>query len=84
MTVRCVRCHRTLKHPTESGLGPVCGKRAKPIQIVERDLFGFNITLAAEAATVRVMVHVESMAIDAVIAIRHEAAAARRRLGVWT
>lgn len=90
--MRCVKCHRPLKHVTASGLGPVCGKTAKPIPTVERDLFGYDVALAAEAATARLRVHIESAADEAmmdlryafsVVRRRHEFAAARRRLGVW-
>lgn len=52
MTI-CLKCHRPLKHPTESGLGPVCAKTANPSQEVERDLFGYDAWLAAEAAMAR-------------------------------
>jgi len=81
---RCIKCHRTLKHATESGLGPVCfAKAGKPIQTHERDLFGFDVALAAEAAFNRVVVHIEILAVDALMALRGEFAAARRRLGIW-
>lgn len=80
---RCIKCHRPLKHATASGMGPVCGKTAKPTPTHERDLFGFNVALAAEAATVRVRVRIEVLAIEALMNLRGEFAAARRRRGVW-
>jgi hypothetical protein len=81
--MRCLKCHRPMLHATPSGLGPVCGKSAKPVATVERDLFGFDIALACTSASERVRVHVEGLAVDAVMALRHSFAAARRRLGVW-
>lgn len=82
--MRCIRCHRTLKNPAHDGMGPTCyAKAGKPIPSVERDLFGFNVALAAEAAMARVRVHIEILAVDAMMAVRQEFNAARRRLGVW-
>lgn len=81
--MRCLKCHRPLKHSTPSGLGPVCGKAAKPIPEVDRDLFGYDVAAAAQAAVERLRVHVQGAAINAVMDMRHEFAAARRRLGVW-
>lgn len=79
----CIRCHRPMKHASESGLGPKCAKTVKPVEKHERDLFGFNEALACEAARARVHVLIESLTVSARIAVRHEFAAARRRLGVW-
>ena len=81
----CIRCHRPMKAATESGMGPVCAKKAKAQAIPrhERDLFGFNIPAACESALARLAVHVESLAVSARMAVRHEFAAAKRRLGVW-
>lgn len=83
MTIRCVKCHRKLTRPPVNGMGPVCAKGAKPIPAHDRDLFGYAVAQACEAASARVRVHVESLAIDAVIAMRHQVNAARRRLVVW-
>lgn len=83
--MRCIRCKRPLKNAGQDGMGPRCfAKAGKPIPTVDRDLFGFNVALASKAATERVRVHVEVLAVDAMMALRHEFAAARRRLGVWT
>lgn len=81
--MRCIRCHRPMKHATTSGMGPVCGKSAKPLPKVERDLFGYDVTAAAEAARETVRVHIEALAVDAQLEIRHAFAAARRAHGVW-
>ena len=53
MTI-CLKCHRPLKHPTESGLGPVCAKNAQPTPEVKPDLFGYDIEAAAMAAKERI------------------------------
>lgn len=52
MTI-CLRCHRPLKNPTESGLGPVCAKAVQPVAEVKRDLFGYDVQAAALAAQAR-------------------------------
>ena len=83
--MRCTRCKRPLKIASESGLGPVCfAKAGKAIPAHERDLFGFSISKAAESARERVRVHIEIAAVEAVMAIKHQAVAARRRLGIWS
>ena len=83
--VRCVKCHRPLKNPPgPHGMGPTCEKSAKPIEAHDRDLFGFNVELASKAAAERIRVQIEVATVDALLALRHEAAAARRRLGVWS
>jgi hypothetical protein len=79
----CVKCHRPMKQASPDGYGPVCRRTVKAIQAVERDLFGFDVPAACAAASERVRVHVEGLAVDAVMALRHSFAAARRRLGVW-
>lgn len=78
----CVNCHRPLRLPTPDGLGPKCRKTAKPIPEVERDLFGFDVPAAALAAVERLRALIEASAAGARIELRHEFAAARRRLGV--
>lgn len=52
MTV-CMKCHRPLKRPTESGFGPVCAKTIQPVPSVEPDLFGYDLEAAAQAARAR-------------------------------
>lgn len=84
MTI-CTRCHRPLTRPTTTGMGPVCSKRAAPpVPAHERDLFGYDVAKAADAALYRVQVVVDGMVAEAHVAVRREFAAARRRLGVWT
>jgi hypothetical protein len=82
--IRCIRCHRPMKHASDSGMGPRCfAVVGKPVAAVDRDLFGYDVPAAASAAIERLRVCIESLALKAVMAVRHEAAAARRRLGVW-
>lgn len=83
--MRCTRCKRPLKVASPSGLGPRCyAKAGKEIPTVERDLLGYEVADAVAAARERVRVHIEIAAVDALMAIRHQAKAARRRLGVWS
>jgi len=79
MKYRCRRCHRPMKQDTD--LGPKC-RRIAAAALAERDLFGHDIPAAAQAATERVRVCIEMAALDARMAIRYAAAAARRRCGV--
>lgn len=79
MKYRCHRCHRPMKQDTD--LGPKC-RRIAAAAAPASDLFGHDIPSAAKAATERVRVCIEMAAMDAKMAIRHEAAAARRRCGV--
>ena len=66
----CAHCHRPMKHPTESGLGPVCAKKNPPPPVVERDLFGYDTAAAAHAARERVGLHVDALAAEAHAAVR--------------
>jgi hypothetical protein len=75
----CLRCHRPLKTPTESGLGPVCEKLAAPVPEVERDLFGYDIEGAALAARARLAEFVDFRAWLAQQAIAEGFRDARRR-----
>lgn len=77
-----MKCHRPLRKPGVNGLGPVCAKRAAPLPSIGRDLLGYDVPAAAAAAVERIRVHIEILSLDARMAIRNEAAAARRRLGV--
>ena len=82
--MRCTRCHRPLRQPTESGMGPVCAKlSAPPVAPHERDLFGYNVRAAAEAAVSRLTIQATAASVDAVIQVRRNFAEARRRLGIW-
>lgn len=79
----CIKCHRPLKHPTPTGMGPVCAKRAAQPPEHERDLFGYDVEKAVAAALHRLVAFVESCALEARIGLRHEFVKARKRLGVW-
>lgn len=82
MTI-CLRCHRPLKRPTESGFGPVCAKAVQPVPDVERDLFGYDIEAAALAAQERLA---EFIAVRCAVArheIRYSFLAARVKLRSW-
>lgn len=85
MTV-CVRCHRPLKHATETGMGAVCARKAKKAAVPahERDLFGYDIDKAVHALRYRVGVLIESLAVEASMAVKHAFHDARVRLGVWS
>lgn len=79
----CLRCHRPLKTPTESGLGPVCEKLARPVPEVVRDLFGYDEAAAALAAQARLAEFIDLRTELAKFQIRRDFAATRRLLGVW-
>lgn len=79
MTV-CLRCHRPLKRPTESGLGPVCAKAPTPE--VCRDLFGYDIERAAVGAMARVLESILMNTKAQQAEIRRGFIQARARLGV--
>jgi len=80
----CIKCHRPLKHATASGMGRVCESKSRPVPVpVYRDLFGYDVEKAAQAAGARVQVHIESLAADAHAAVRRGFREARVRLGVW-
>ena len=84
MTV-CIRCHRPLKRPTETGMGPVCARamRTVPVPEHDRDLFGYDVEKAAQAARYVVQVLVESRAAEAYMGIKADY---RRRMvqrGLW-
>lgn len=81
MTI-CIKCHRPLKHPTESGLGPVCAKTANPSQEVERDLFGYDLDKAVMAAKTRLEFFITIRVAQERNAIRVGFDGARKRLGV--
>jgi hypothetical protein len=81
----CTRCHRPLKAATETGMGPVCARKAKrvPVPAHERDLFGFDIDKAVHAAVYRLGVLVESMAAEALMAVKRDFHDARVRHLGW-
>lgn len=81
MTI-CSRCHRPLKRPTATGMGPVCSKTAARPPEHERDLFGYDVDKAAEAALFRVHLRIAVMTQEARKAVRDRFEQARIRLGV--
>lgn len=84
MTV-CIRCHRPLKQPTETGMGPTCSKRAQAqaVPAHERDLFGYEIEKAVLAARYRLQVHIDSMAAEAQMEVKKGFHRARVQLLGW-
>lgn len=67
----CAMCHRPMKAVSHDGLGPVCRRRLRPAPAaVDRDLFGFDIAAAEEAARRAVAVTVESATLEAHMALR--------------
>jgi hypothetical protein len=81
----CIRCHRPLSRPTETGMGPVCAKaaRARAVEAVERDLFGYDLDKAVRAAQDMVGLRIMSSTAAAHAAIRHQFRAARAALLGW-
>ncbi len=78
----CLRCHRPLKRPTESGYGRVCEKLAKPVPEIDRDLFGIDIELCALAALAHLELFIVNRAWQEKAAISEGFRQARERLGV--
>lgn len=82
--MRCSRCHRPLKAPSQTGMGPVCSARyAKPVPAHERDLFGYDTDKAAHAAQYRLGVLIDGLAEEARAAVRDGFLDARCRLLGW-
>lgn len=81
MTI-CLRCHRPLKNPTESGYGRVCAKLAKPVPDVDIDLFGYDVEAATEAARARLVEFIAFQAWQAHRAVSDGFLDARKRL-IW-
>lgn len=80
----CIRCHRPLKRPTETGMGPVCAKATKAQALVhERDLFGYEIDKAVEAALFRVELRIAVTAAEARKAVSRAFHRARVELLGW-
>lgn len=81
----CIRCHCPLKVPTATGMGPVCARaaRAQAPQKHERDLFGYDVEKAAQAALERIAISVEVSAANAHMAVKRQFAEARVRLLGW-
>lgn len=80
----CTNCGRALKNATETGMGPVCARRAKAVPVPEhdRDLFGYDIEKAVQAARYQLEVYVAVLVEDAHQAVRRGFRAARERLGL--
>lgn len=78
----CLKCHRPLKRPTESGYGPVCAKAATPLPEVSRDLFGYELEFAVQAALIRLEFFIAIRAARERHAIGVDFSEARKRLGV--
>lgn len=82
----CTRCHRPLKHASDTGMGPVCSKRAKASAPIahERDLFGYDVDKAFAAARHRLDVALRVSAAVAWGGIRRDyEARARQRYERW-
>lgn len=81
MTVVCIRC-RPMKAPTPTGMGRVCAARAKAVEpeVVERDLFGYDIDGAARAAMERLAMEIEMSAALAFLRTKRAFRAARVEL----
>lgn len=81
MTI-CLRCHRPLKRPTESGLGPVCARAVMPAPAAdEPDLFE-DIDFSVIRANARVKAAVEFQSLLEKRRIQLGFEAARKQLGV--
>ena len=81
----CIRCHRPLKRPTATGMGPVCAKAAgaQAVPDHERDLFGYDIDKAVTAARYQLQVLIGSMAVEAHQAVKRQFHEARVLLLGW-
>lgn len=80
----CSSCGRKLKAPRPSGLGPICEKKAAPIPVVERDLFGYDTEAAAASANAWVGAYVDALAAGHRADLRAQFKEARMALGVRT
>ncbi len=80
----CAMCHRPLKTPRPSGFGPVCEKKAPPLPVVERDLFGYDTEAAAASANAWVGAYVDALAAGHRADLRAQFKEARMALGVRT
>lgn len=82
MTIVCTRCHRPLKLPTATGMGPVCSKAARAQAPIahERDLFGYDLERAQRAACERVAITIGMAVAAAHQEVRRAFQAARRNL----
>jgi hypothetical protein len=81
---RCIKCHRPLMRETATGMGPVCAKNAAPAPVHERDLFGYDIDRALDAAHYLLRIQLLAAVVQAQWDVKHSFRAARVRLGVWS
>lgn len=81
----CIRCHRPLKRPTETGMGDVCARKTKAQALQEpvRDLLGYDLDMAEAFARERVQVTIAAGAADAHMAVRRAFIRARVQLLGW-
>lgn len=81
----CIVCGRTLKNPPINGMGPTCAARAGKAapEVVERDLFGYDLDRAEAAARNRLQTVIESAAAEARSAIRSGFNVARMKF-LWS
>ena len=81
----CIRCHRPLRLPTTTGMGPVCSKVARAVapNLEEPDLFGYDITKAVQAAKERVRIGVLQAVATARMETLRESRASHVRLLGW-
>ena len=82
MSVHCIRCGRAMKAATPTGLGRVCAKRVPAPPAYERDLLGFDLDAAVDAARERIAVAIDEATRGARIATRQAFRQARDRAGV--
>lgn len=61
MTI-CLRCRRPLKHPTPSGLGPVCAKAVPPLEPGVPDLFPYDLDRLVHEARQRLEAFINASA----------------------
>lgn len=71
MTIRCIKCHRSLKHASPDGLGPVCARKAASRDTASSDLFtGVDLDGAAMVARERLRDFVDMLAAREIAAMR--------------
>lgn len=83
--MRCIRCHRPLKFATETGMGSTCARKAgaQAVPAHDRDLFGFEIHKAVEAAIYRLRIALSCAVVDAHMDLQMQFRKARERLLGW-
>lgn len=83
--MNCLRCGRQLKNPTPTGMGRVCAARSQALkpEVVDRDLFGYDLERAVRAARERIEVVVGAAVARERIAVRQQFQAVRADLLGW-